>query len=97
MLAEWPSGIAQTSSCVSSSPDWVLLAAAAAPAIVHVDQVSAVRAGVRRDLAAQKCLRADLAQPRGIRRQIDAIAFAVSLLKRLHALAWAIRARRAGE
>ena len=74
-----------------------MFVATAAPAIVHVDQVSAVRAGMRSDLPAQKRLRADLTQPRGIRGKIDAVAVKVSLLKRLHTLARPLRARRARE
>jgi hypothetical protein len=74
-----------------------MLLAAATPAIVHVDQVSAVRAGARRDLLAQERFRADRSHVCGVRLQIDTVSFAISLRERLHALARALRAIRAGE
>jgi hypothetical protein len=75
----------------------MLSAAAAADAVVHVDQVPAVAACIRRKLAAQERLYSCRAYLFGIRRKIDAVAFAVSLAEHLHPLARSIRAIRAGE
>jgi hypothetical protein len=75
----------------------MLFSAAAADAVMQVDQVPAGIAGVRRDLLAQQCLSADLAHPRGIAKQIDPVSVAVSLAERFHPLAGTIHAVRTGE
>ena len=71
--------------------------AAAANAVVHVDQVSADIACMRDDLLAQKRFRADIAYLRGIGSKVDPVSLAIALAKRFHALAGSLIARRTRE
>jgi hypothetical protein len=86
----------KSSACPPFS-DWILPPAAAANAVVQIDQMPAIPARVCVDLFLQQCFHANLSLTHRVGRKIDPVSFAVPFVKRLHALAWSIRTLRAGE